>query len=381
MTMTQLFPAVVDPKTLSRQVWGVESARSIPGVGRALSLYGGLIGQMPLDDYRGVVPLPRPRLLAQPDLELDRPTFVSAQVEDYLLHGNAACLVTARGVDGWPAAVRYYPAHRWHQGPESGPVAWYLDGRPVDEHDVVHVQRGVDPMFPRRGMGVVEQHIRSLDRAALQEESEREALTNGQVPSVAVITPQVEPEEGDLDAAAEKWEEKFRGPGRRPGFFPKDTQVIPLSWSPNDQQATLARQLTLTDVSNCFNLDSYWLGAPGGSHTYKSAGPLFLIMLRTALNGVIGPFEGVWSQSWLPYGREVRFDRQAVLADDLNTMVNTLTKATGRPVMTVDEARTRHLGMVALGGDAAELHTKPAAPADNPDDDEDQDQDEDKDES
>lgn len=374
--MTQLFPAVVDPRTLTRQVWGPQQARAIPGVGRALALYGGLIGQMPLNAYDGRDPIePRPRILEQPDLELPRSTLVATCVEDYLLHGNVAVLVTARYATQWPAAVRYYPAHRWHQGPEPGPVRWYLDGVEVDEHDVIHVQRGVDPMFPRRGMGVVEQHIKSLDRAALQEESERENLRGGGVPSAAVITPQTEPlSDTELDEAGVSWEAKFRGPGRRPGFFPKGTEVVPLSWSPHDQQATLARQLTLTDVANIFNVDAYWLGAPGGSHTYKSAGPLFLMLLRTSLNAVMGPFEDVWSQALLPSTMRLRFDRQAVLGDDLGTTVQTLTKATGRPVMTVDEARTGYLGLAAMGGDAAELAAKQQSEdkPDNPDDDEDQ---------
>ena len=49
-------------------VWGPESARRIPSVGRCLGLYGGLMKQMKLNAYRGGNALtPRPPLLDAPD--------------------------------------------------------------------------------------------------------------------------------------------------------------------------------------------------------------------------------------------------------------------------------------------------------------------------
>lgn len=341
--MTQLYPPVLDPKTLTRQVWDTDSARRIPGVGRALDLIGGLISVMTLDAYRGIQPLPRPRLLEQPDLDLAEATFVRLQIEDYLVHGNAAHLVTARGADAMPAAVKWYAAHRWLSifDPEDGRRRYWLDGREVSAYDVVHVQNGADPLNPARGVGVVERYVRTFDRVALEEESERQNIMGGNVPSVAVIAPQSNLSETEIDEAADMWEKKFAGPGRRPGIFPSGTTVQTLAWSPHDQQATLARQMSLTDVANAFNLDAYWLGAPGSSHTYRSPGPLFLTLLRTTLEPIVTPFEQLWSGAWLVRGKSVVFDRARVLADDMQTTVNTLTKATGgKPIMSVDEART-----------------------------------------
>lgn len=339
----QLYPPVLDPKTLTRQVWDTDTARRIPGVGRALNLICGLISVMVQDAYRGIQPLPRPRLLQKPDLDLARSTFVKLQVEDYLVHGNGAHLITARRADGQPAAAKWYAAHRWLSifDPEDGRRRYWLDGIEVNPFNVVHVQNGADPLNPARGVGVVERFVRTFDRVALQEESERQNIMGGNVPSAAVIAPQSNLSEEEMDEAAAMWEEKFRGPGRRPGIFPSGTSVVPLSWSPNDQQATLARQMSLTDVANAFNLDAYWLGAPGSSHTYRSPGPLFLTLLRTTLEEIVTPFEELWSEAWLPYGQTVVFDRTKVLADDMQTTVNTLVKATGgKPVMSQDEART-----------------------------------------
>lgn len=362
--MTQLYPAVMDPKTLTRQVWDTSTARRIPGVGRALDLICGLMSQMPLDAYAGIMPLDRPRLLEQPDLDMDLATFIAVQVDDWLLQGNAAHLVTARHRSGWPAAAKWYPASQWYVVAEGGRKRWWLNGQEVDPEDVVHVQNGANPLTPYIGQGVVEKYLGTLDRIGLQEERERQDTAGGQVPSVAVITPQKDPDEDDLDAAAEKWADKFKGPGRRPAILPNGTQVIPLGWSPNDAQATAARQLGYQDTANMFNLDGTWLGAPNGSHNYKSPGPLFLTLVRTTLGRIITPFSQTWSQAWLPRGQQVRFDREAIEADDLASLVTTLTKATGGPVMTTNEGRTRLRLAPVPGGD--KLRTAPAAKEPDP---------------
>jgi len=361
--MVQLWPPLVtQPSTLSVQVWDADTARSIPGVGRALAVYG-LLGQCALDDFRGRDPLPRPRLLDRPDPFHSRPWFVRQHVEDYLLHGNACHLVTARDAYGYPAAVAWYPAHMWGIVDEGdGVPVYYLNGRRVrNPDDVVHVQRGSDPSFSFRGMGVVEQHLKALDKVALLDATERENARGRGMPGVAIITPQREPKQEDLDAAADRWLEKF-GPGTGsglPAFLPNGSQIIPLAWSPEDQQLTEARKLSLTDVGNIFNLDGYWLGAPASSHTYRTPGLMFLALLRTSLDTVREELEDVWSDAWLPRGRRVRFDRNALLVDDLETQIRVAGAARREALWTQEEAR------VYLGLDPA-TDVEPSTPAGPP---------------
>lgn len=321
-------------------VWDASSARRIPGVGRALGIYAGMLKQAPLDAWRGVQELPRPRLLERPDPTNARSWFVQVQVEDYLLNGNAVGLVTARGADGWPAAASWVPAVwcyvQWTPGQ---PAEYWVAGRKLPREDVVHVKRGADRLYPVRGVGVVEEYLNTLDRMALEEEYERSALAHGAVPSVAVIAPNPGLSQPEADAAKLSWMEKYSGANREPAILPGGTQVIPLGWSPSDNQMTEARKMSLTDVANMFNLDGYWVGAPAASMTYRSPGPMYLNLLRTSVEPVAVDFEDVWSDAWLPRGTKVRFDRQMLLRDDMQTTVATLVQATGAPIMSVDEAR------------------------------------------
>lgn len=340
----QLWPPVVDPATLSRQVWDAVTAQQIPAVGRAQALYGGLISQCALDLYRGDLRQTRPDMLKLPDpSQRSLASFVRGHVDDYLMHGNALHLVTMRdNVTGRVRSTRWFPAEQWSIDPTyPGNPDYYLNGKKVFSKDVVHVQWGHAPGSPWRGWGIVERYLATLNRAGLEEAAESAALTGGSVPSVAVITPQKNPTQKEMDDAAEAFEQRYSGAQRRPGIFPAGTEVIPLSFSPQAQEATLARQMTLVDVANLLNIDGYWVGAPGSSHTYKSPGPMFLVLQRTSLEPVMTDLEQVWSLAWGPPDERVAFDRVQLTRDDFGTTIQTLTMATSgpKPLMTREEAR------------------------------------------
>jgi HK97 family phage portal protein len=322
-------------------VYDAQSARRIPAVGRALQLFAGLVKQMPMESYRGYQRLPQPRLLSKPDPLRGGPEFVGLSVEDYLLSGNALALVTARGVDGWPLTVSWLPAQWVYvQWTITDPLpSYYYINKPLPFDDVIHVRRSADRYYPVRGVGVVEEHLGSLDRVAMEEEYERNALSDGAVPSVAVVTPSATLTQDVADEAKANWMTKFSGPTREPVFLPNGTQVLPLAWSPTDTQLAEARRLSLIDVANMFNLDGYWLGAPVAGMTYRTAGPQYQQILRTSLEPVLADFEAAWSDAWLPRGTGVRFQRAQLLREDLATSTTAAVAGYGAGLISQPEGR------------------------------------------
>lgn len=336
------------------ELWDPMSALALPSVGRAVSLIAGQIRQCPMDSYRGVQPLPRPRLLEQPDPAQARSWYVGQEVTDYLVHGNALSYITARDAAGWPAATTWLPASwvsmTWDPvSPDYSSPGYWVGGQLLDSSRIVHVKRGAMERWPVRGVGVVEQHLQALGRIANSERYEASALSGSGVPSVAVITPNPRVSQQEIDAAKEDWMAKFAGPKREPAILPAGTQVIPLAWSPSDAQLTETRKLGLQDVANMFNLDGYYLGADTSSLTYRSPGPMFLNLLRITLEPVMADFEGVWSSSWLPRGQLLRFDRKQLLQDDLGTTIATLRMAVQSGLMSLEEARL-YLGLAVTPG-------------------------------
>jgi HK97 family phage portal protein len=326
-------------------VWDARSARRVPAVGRAIQLYGGMCKQMPLDAYRSGSVLPRPQLLARPDPDRGRPWYVQVNVEDYLLNGNAISYVTSRGADGWPTSVTWLPAAwvyiMWTPQDLLSEAQYYFawNPLPLPPEDVIHIRRGADRMYPVRGVGVVEEYLSTLDRAAAEEEYERQTLSGAAVPSVAVITPQASITSDIADEAKAAWGAKFGGATREPAILPNGTQVIPLAWSPSDIALIEARKLTLLDVANLFNLDGYWLGSPVAGMTYKTAAPQYQQILRTSLEPVLADFEDEWSYAWLPRGQAVQFDRNKLLADDFPTMATAVSQLITAGVINAEQGQ------------------------------------------
>ncbi len=327
-------------------------AQSIPGVGRAGALIAGMASQMPMEKARGWEILPRPPILRRPDPTKSRSWFVSMHMWDYLLHGNAVHYITSRFPEsGLPASTMWLPAEQvtitWDPD-DSAKVAYFMGGQQLDNANIVHVQRGADPWCPHRGVGVVEQHTRALGKVDKQESYESQVLDGSAVPSVAITTPNPDLGQEEAEAAKSTFVEKYGGAKREPGVFPQGTVITPLSWSPADSQLVEARQLSLTDVANIFNLDGYWLGAPSSSHTYRSPGAMYLNLLRQTVNPILDQFEDVWGQWWLVSPDEdLKFQRRAVLADDFATSVGTAKEAVDAGLMGKGEARSTLLGLPA----------------------------------
>jgi HK97 family phage portal protein len=347
-----LFPHEITSPLFGPLVTDAASAAAIPAVARGMQIYTGAIKQMPMDAYRGAVLQPRPRLLEQPDPNAPAGWFTGVQVEDYINNGNALNVITAYDTTGWPAAATWLPAAwcsiGWH--PDTpGAVQYLVDGVEIPAERVVHVRRGADRNCPVRGIGIVEQHLRSLERIAGEEAYEQETLSNAAVPSVAVISPNPGLGNDEAVEAKQDWMAKYNGPRRVPAILPAGTQVIPLSWSPDDAQLTEARRMSLLDVANMMNLDGYYLGAPNATLTYQSPGANFSNLLRLSLEPVLKDFEDVWSMMWLPRGQRVRFERIQLTRDDFAATIETLAAAAAAGILTIEEARA-YIGLAAGAG-------------------------------
>lgn len=339
-------------------------AMRIPAVARGVGLIADLVRSMPMDLVRQGKVQPRPRLLEQPVPDAGTSWFIGVQVEDYLLHGNALHYVTSRGYDGYPLSVAWLPA-QWVGVAEDedhpGQISYWIAGRRLATENVVHVRRGADRSFPRRGMGIVEEHFETLARVQDQSTYESRQLRNGGVPSVAVIVDNANLSQEEADAAKTQWVAKYGGTSREPAILPKGTEVKPLAWSPHDSQMVEARKLTLQDVANLLRIDGFWLGADSPGLQYKSAGPMFTNLVRQTINPILGDFEDAWSQAWTPWGQRVRFDRRAATRDDFLTELQAILPAIGK-VVDLDEAR-EFLGLPPASKELRDLVTlKPAPP-------------------
>lgn len=343
--------------------WASADLLSIPGVWRARLLISQAIGQMPLGAFRGIEPVaPLPMILREPVPGEDRANTIAAWVCDLLDHGNAIGIIDDFQA-GYATGITPVPCSEVAIGLDATGARHYQVGAsgPVyDSSRVFHVKGHSLPGY-LRGMGVLETQLESLVRMRAESDYASKAFSSG-VPSgiIKVHSPDLDPgtvDDGPGTFSASGIKAGWKG-SQRTGDVAVFSELIdftPLSWTPSDAQMVEARQMSLSDVANIYNLDSYWLGAPSTSMPYQNVQQASVQLVRFTLEWPITCFEAQFSRL-IPRGMDARFNRDTILRDDAATRWGTYKVAVELGGMTLDEVRADE-GMRPL------VDVNPAAPA------------------
>lgn len=343
----QVWPPTVDAATGAVIGSGVVSAKvveAVPAVGRALGVIAGRMAQMPLTLWSRDTKLATPRLFEQPDPMIDYPTWMSALVWDYFIHGNAVVYDTTVDDEwGMPQTAMWIPAEKVTAvvDPGTGLVRYSVGGVQLDADRVHHFRRRLDPTNPWRGIGVLEQYMRTFAKISDQQAYESTMLRESGVPSIAITVGNPDMSQEEAERAKESWKGKFSGPVREPAVLPQGTVVTPLGWSPHDSQMVEAQKMSRGDVADLFNLDRYYLGVSDGNFNYKTAGTMASALVTDTLGEHLRTFEAGFTAGWCLPGRRVRFDPSEITADSPAVMADWLVPLVQAGIVSVDEARAR----------------------------------------
>jgi HK97 family phage portal protein len=291
------------------------SMLGIPGVWRARMLISQAIGGMPIGSWRGELPTEAPAILREPNPGEDRCATVAAWVCDLLDHGNAVGIITARDAAGNPVSLQPVPASIVEIGRTDAGAAYYKIGQTLYGRSEVFHAKGMSGPGELRGMGVLEAHLNTLTRVQSEQDYASKAFRSG-VPSglIRVKDPDLQPEmAADIKAS---WMESMTG--NQPAVLSELIDFEPIAWTPSDAQMVEARQLSLTDIANVFNLDAYWLNAPSTSMTYQNVQTASMQLSRFTLGPWITALEAQFSRL-LVRGQDARFNRDTILRDDTAT--------------------------------------------------------------
>jgi HK97 family phage portal protein len=293
--------------------WSRSSLLSIPGVWKARMLISQSIGGMPLAAYRGTeIVEPLAALLREPAPGEDRANTVAAWVCDLLDHGNAIGIVDGYDAEGRAVSLSPVPCSQVEIRSESGRRNYRIGSRVFDQSQVFHAM-GTTAPGAIRGMGVIEAHLTTLTRMTAEADYASKAFTSG-VPSglIRVKDPDLQPEMAAEIKAT--WMKTF-GSGREPAVLSELVDFEPIAWTPSDAQMVEARQLSLTDVANMYNLDPFWLGAPSAPMVYQNVQQAAVQLSRFTLGFWTTVLEAQFSRL-IPRGQDARFIRDTILRDD-----------------------------------------------------------------
>jgi HK97 family phage portal protein len=332
--------------------WQTSAALGIPAVWRARMSISQAIGQCPIGAWRGIEQIdPLPIVLREPNPGEDRCNTVAAWVCDLLDHGNAFGVITDVNAEGKATAVQPFPATAVTvaREPDSGRVVYvvqYPDGSPSRSFDRSEVFHAKGASFPGslRGIGVLEAGLGTLDRMTAEGAYAARAFASG-VPSglLKVRDPdlQVGTDDGPADYATAKGIKRAWQDSVATGDVAVLSELVdftPLSWTPSDAQMVEARQLSLVDVANLFNVDPYWVGSSQVSAPYQNVQDAAVQYSRFTLGFWITALEAQFSRL-LPRGQEARFNRDSILRDSQTVRVDNNVKLKNAGLKTADEIR------------------------------------------
>ena len=342
--------------------WTAADALAVPGVWRARMLISQSIGGMTLSAWRGTTEVAQD-ILERPYPEEARSNTIAAWVCDLLDHGNAfgRKVFTLEDPDDrnsisrHPIAVEPVPATRVSVGVDGDGALQYVitDKQGTERYRLPRWQvfhaKGTQRPGDLRGMGVLEAGLSSITRMQDEGAYASRAFRSG-TPSGLLRAKDPDLEAGSPDDAAGYASAHAMKRAWKESMVAGDIAVMsdlvdftPLSWTPADAQMVEARQMSLIDVANLFNLDPYWVGASQVSAPYQNVQQAALQLDRFTLGFWVTALEAEFSRegvgSLLPHGQVARFNRDSVVRDDTSTRVANQTAYLAAGVTTVDEVR------------------------------------------
>jgi len=164
-----------------------------------------------------------------------------------------------------------------------------------------------------RGMGVLENHLVTLDLAHEHVRQARNA-SGGGVPTGVLTSDDPDLTQTDANLISDAWMAKQRD--RKVAVLNATTHYTPLAWNPTEAQLVQARELSMHEIALIFGLDPSWLGKSNTSRTYSNVEQEAVNLLKFGKpGGLVRRFEAAFSSALAP-GTYAKANLDALLRAD-----------------------------------------------------------------
>lgn len=343
---------ITAPSTVTRK-----QAMKVPGIRRGRNLIAGTIGTLPLVLFRkgaaGAEPVDS-ELLDVLDPATVPSYIIAWTVDDLIFEGVSWWRVTARDVDGWPAAVERLVGTRVRVDVNEGKV--YVDGKPADDADLIRFDALDEGLLRDDSAGVI---VRLA--LALLESGRRNAEDDvpSMILSLVAGARELLPEE--VVELLDEWEAARKA--RRTAYTNAAVDARTVSHNAGERQLTELSELVASELARLMNLPASRIGAPQGSGmTYSNTESDRRDLVDTTLALYLTPIRQRLSKPDVTRpGEVVMWDLTSYLRGTTTEIVAAGKVAIEAGITDAGEVRTDWLGMRPR----TDL-PKPAAPATQP---------------
>jgi len=286
----------------------------LPAAWRATQLLTDVIGSMPYQAFTeqpGGTQMPRtptPPLLSNPSTGPNSRVVVYSSIAlDAIWHGNGIGIVWTRDEFGEPDIVVPVPAEyvfvkykdEYDNIPlfRNGEIVYLIGDKAYRPEDIIH-WKGLCRPNALRGMGVLEQHLRTL---GLDAELRKQAgsSSGAGVPTGVLETLNPDLESADLLAIRDGW--MAAQSSRKVAVLGPGVKYQALAWNPTEAQLLEARKFSHVEIALIFGVDPEWLGAAQSSRTYQNIEQAGIeLVRRSSLAGHLARWEAELSRHLRP---------------------------------------------------------------------------------
>ncbi len=322
-----------------------------------VSLLADSVAQLPLDAYAKQgnqrVELDRtPRLIDQPDPELERWDHISRMVTSLALRGNSYNAILARDSAGFATAVRAIHPDDCTPVREGGRKVFRLaGGHVVDAGDIIHIPLVTLPGSVA-GLSPLECARRGIRLAVATEDFGEKWFIDGATPS-SILESDTTPEDPDTEGRRiqAKWIASHGG-RRRPAVLFGGLKWKAITVSPNESQFLETRGLNATQIAKIWRVPAHYLGDTTKATSFgRGLEELGIGFVVFTLGAYLMRLEAAFTRQ-LPRPQYARFNVAAFLRG--NTKDRYLAHAIGRQWgwLSVNDVRAlEDLPPLAEGGD------------------------------
>jgi HK97 family phage portal protein len=329
-----------------------EQAEGLPGVGRGARLMAGVVAQLPMIAYRGLLDpdapnspvVPQPTVLRNPDpYGLKRSGWLAAVMGDLVWHGNAFAYRGEEVLDyrGFPLRLPLISAedvlwddyeHEWLVGPERVPV---------EEPGLLHFQVNAKAGC-KLGRGVLAMSQDTLALIKATEHASHVVMASGRPVGVISLDGDPTPEQ------AKEYKQAFVKAMQESSVAAMSRATFaPVQWNANELALVPMREYNLRLASDVLNVTPYLLGVPSESRVYSNMENEWTTFLRTSLGLYTEAINDTMSTTQ-PNGTEVRVATDALVRADTKTRWDVYKVAVEIGALSPEEVRNAE-SMAPLG--------------------------------
>lgn len=210
--------------------------------------------------------------LRTPSLFKDRDgtsfTWVSKCVASLLYDGNAVGLVTATDYTGWPSALTWLDPRHVQIEDDNGVPRYFLDRRPLDSVDVVHIPWIVPP-GKHRGISPLKAFKIAFETGVHAQKTAHDWFQNGAIPSVHVKNTQMTLDPTQTEILKQRYKASVYG--RDVLLTGNDWDINAIGVPADQAQFIQTLKLSATQIASIYGIPAEEIGGESGSSlTYKT---------------------------------------------------------------------------------------------------------------